>query len=39
MRIYPLDTGAVWGGTLTAMRLDDRKFISVQSKISLPMSD
>lgn len=39
MRIYPLDTGAVWGGTLTAMRLDDRKFFSVQSKTSLPMSD
>ena len=38
-RIYPLDTGAVWGGTLTAMRLEDRAFFSVRSQVSEPMHD
>ena len=27
--VYGLDTGAVWGRSLTALRLDDRKLISV----------
>ena len=39
MLIYPLDTGAVWGGTLTAMRLEDRQFFSVQSETTLPITD
>jgi bis(5'-nucleosyl)-tetraphosphatase (symmetrical) len=29
--VYPLDTGCVWGGTLTALRLDDEKWFSVPS--------
>lgn len=29
--VYPLDTGAVWGDSLTAMRLDDRTLFSVPS--------
>jgi bis(5'-nucleosyl)-tetraphosphatase (symmetrical) len=28
--VYGLDTGAVWGRRLTALRLDDRKLISVE---------
>jgi bis(5'-nucleosyl)-tetraphosphatase (symmetrical) len=39
MRIYPLDTGAVWGGRLTALRLEDRQFFSVSSKTHMPISD
>ncbi len=38
-RIYALDTGAVWGGSLTAMRLDDGEFFSVPSDFVLPMDD
>lgn len=30
--VYPMDTGCVWGGKLTAMRLEDEKFFSVPSK-------
>ena len=28
--VYPLDTGAVWGGELTAMRLEDQTHFSVR---------
>ena len=33
-RVYPLDTGCLWGGSLTAMRLDSSKpeFYSIQCK-------
>ncbi len=30
--VYPLDTGCLWGGTLTAMRLEDEKLFSVPSQ-------
>ncbi|MBL1141404.1 MAG: symmetrical bis(5'-nucleosyl)-tetraphosphatase [Proteobacteria bacterium] len=30
--VYPLDTGCLWGGELTAMRLEDEKLFSVPSK-------
>ncbi len=30
--VYPLDTGCLWGGELTAMRLEDEKLLSVPSK-------
>ena len=30
-RVYGLDTGAVWGGRLTALRLDDQTLLSVPS--------
>lgn len=29
--VYPLDTGCLWGGTLTALRLEDEKLFSVPS--------
>jgi bis(5'-nucleosyl)-tetraphosphatase (symmetrical) len=31
-KVFPLDTGCVWGGTLTALRLDDQKYFSVPSR-------
>ena len=30
--VYPLDTGCIWGGTLTALRLEDEKSFSVPSR-------
>jgi bis(5'-nucleosyl)-tetraphosphatase (symmetrical) len=30
--VYPLDTGCLWGGNLTAMRLEDKKTFSVPSQ-------
>lgn len=39
MRIFALDTGAVWGGTLTAMRLEDREFFEINSTVALPIAD
>ncbi len=30
--VYPLDTGCLWGGELTAMRLEDEKMFSVPSR-------
>ncbi len=30
--VYPLDTGCLWGGCLTALRLEDEKWFSVPSK-------
>ena len=35
--VYPVDTGNVWGGELTAMRLEDRAFFSVQGTQSVPI--
>lgn len=32
--VYPLDTGCVWGATLTALRLEDEKWFSVPSQQS-----
>jgi bis(5'-nucleosyl)-tetraphosphatase (symmetrical) len=29
--IYPIDTGCLWGGELTALRLEDENIFSVQS--------
>ena len=37
--VYPLDTGAVWGGELTAMRLDDGQLFSVKSSQAVPLVD
>ncbi len=34
--VYPLDTGCLWGGTLTAMRLGDEKLFSVPSRQKKP---
>ncbi|MEQ8938937.1 MAG: diadenosine tetraphosphatase, partial [Gammaproteobacteria bacterium] len=30
--VYPLDTGCLWGGKLTAMRLEDKQLFSVPSR-------
>ena len=30
--VYPIDTGCLWGGRLTAMRLEDEKVFSVPSE-------
>lgn len=30
--VYPLDTGCLWGGEMTAMRLEDKKTFSVPSR-------
>jgi bis(5'-nucleosyl)-tetraphosphatase (symmetrical) len=30
--VFPLDTGCLWGGTLSALRLEDEKWFSVPSK-------
>ena len=32
--VYPLDTGCLWGGEMTAMRLEDKKLFSVPSQQS-----
>jgi len=32
--VYPLDTGCLWGGEMTAMRLEDEKLFSVASRQS-----
>ena len=32
--VYPIDTGCLWGGRLTAMRLEDEKVFSVPSEQS-----
>lgn len=34
---YPVDTGAVWGGALTAMRLEDRQLFSVPGNQAIPI--
>jgi len=34
--VFPLDTGAVWGGSLTAVRLEDRTATSVSSSCCAP---
>ena len=36
-RVWPLDTGAVWGGSLSAMRLEDGAFCSVPSTVTAPL--
>lgn len=36
LRVYPLDTGAVWGGELTAMRLEDGAVFAVKSTTAAP---
>ena len=32
INVYPLDTGCLWGGKLTALRLEDEKYFSVPSQ-------
>ena len=39
LQIYALDTGAVWGGTLTALRLEDKQFFHEPSRIALAITD
>jgi len=34
--VYHLDTGCVWGHTLTALRLDDERYFSVPCRQSIP---
>ena len=34
--VYPLDTGAVWGGELTALRLEDGALFQVKSQTAVP---
>lgn len=36
LHVYPLDTGAVWGGKLTAMRLEDGALFEVNSTTAAP---
>lgn len=33
-QVYPLDTGCLWGGKLTALRLEDKQWFSVPSRQS-----
>lgn len=35
--VFPLDSGAVWGGELTAMRLEDGALFRVKSQTALPL--
>ncbi|MCZ6719672.1 MAG: symmetrical bis(5'-nucleosyl)-tetraphosphatase [Gammaproteobacteria bacterium] len=37
--VHPLDTGCVWGGQLTAVRLDDLQYFSVPCKARAQTSD
>ncbi|MBI4696692.1 MAG: symmetrical bis(5'-nucleosyl)-tetraphosphatase [Gammaproteobacteria bacterium] len=36
-RVHALDTGAVWGGALTALRLEDRTTFQVPSRTAVPI--
>lgn len=36
-RVWPLDTGAVWGDRLSAMRLEDGAYRSVPSTVAAPL--
>jgi len=38
-RVHALDTGCVWGGKLSAMRLEDEKYFSVPSKRKMTSDD
>jgi len=33
--VYAIDTGCVWGGSLTALRLEDKKIFQVKSKTNI----
>ncbi|MGR8948448.1 MAG: symmetrical bis(5'-nucleosyl)-tetraphosphatase [Gammaproteobacteria bacterium] len=35
--VYPIDTGAVWGGRLSALRLEDLTSFSVASSVAVPI--